>query len=113
MICTHAYYNYREHRKAAYYAQKSEVMAQIEEIYHSHNGVDGYRNMTVYLARKGCRYSPLTVHKYMNTKMGLHSIVRPKKPGYKHGKPHKVFENGLKQDFHADGKNQKWCTDFT
>ena len=30
-----------------------------------------------------------------------------------HGKPHKVFENKLKQDFHADSINQKWCTDFT
>ena len=88
-------------------------MAQIEEIYHSHNGVDGYRSMTVYLARKGYRYSPVTIHKYMNTELGLHSIVRPKKPRYEHGKPHKVFENRLKQNFHADGINQKWCTDFT
>ena len=45
--------------------------------------------------------------------MGLHSIVRPKKPGVKSGKPHKVFENKLDQDFHADKPNQKWCTDFT
>ena len=88
-------------------------MAQIEEIYHSHNGVDGYRSMAVYLARKGYSYSPLTIHKYMNTELGLRSIVRPKKPGYEHGKPHKAFENRLKQDFHADGINQKWCTDFT
>ena len=88
-------------------------MAQIEEIYHSHNGVDGYRSMSVYLTRKGYSYSPLTIHKYMNTEPGLRSIVRPKKPGYEHGKPHKVFENRLKQNFQADGINQKWCTDFT
>lgn len=43
----------------------------------------------------------------------LHSIVRPKKPGYKHGKPHKVFDNKLKQDFTACEINRKWCTDFT
>jgi len=50
----------------------------------------------------------------MNTEMGLHSIVRPKKPGgVKSGKPHKVFENKPDQDFHADKPNQKWCTDFT
>lgn len=49
----------------------------------------------------------------MNTELGLYSIVRPKKPCYEYGKPHKVFENRLKQDFHADGINQKWCTDFT
>ena len=78
-----------------YYAHKAEVQAQIKEIYHSHNGVDGYRSMTVYLERKGYFYSPATVHKYMNTELGLHSIVRPKKPGYEQGKPHKVFENKL------------------
>ena len=45
--------------------------------------------------------------------MGLHSIARLQKPGTKPGKPHKIFENKLKQDFHADEPNQKWCTDFT
>lgn len=69
--------------------------------------------MTVYLERKGCRYSRTTIHKYMNGELGLSFIVRPKKPGYEHRKPHKVFENRLNQDFHADEINQKWCTDFT
>ena len=45
--------------------------------------------------------------------MKLHSIVRPKKPWTKPRKPHKIFENKLCQDFHADKPNQKWCTDFT
>ena len=49
----------------------------------------------------------------MNTELGLRSIVRPKRPGIKPGKAHKVFENRLDQDFMADGPNQKWCTDFT
>ena len=33
-----AYYNYRKHRKADYYAQKAEIQEQIRNIYHSHNG---------------------------------------------------------------------------
>lgn len=69
--------------------------------------------MAVYLARRGYGYSPTTIHKYMNTELGLRSIVRPKKPDYAHTKPHKVFENKIKQDFTADTVNQKWCTDFT
>ena len=69
--------------------------------------------MTVYLARRGYHYSQTTIHKYMNTEMGLFSVVRPKKPGYRQGKPHKVFENKLRQDFTAEKPNQKWCTDFT
>ena len=38
--------------------------------------------MKVYLERKGYFYSAVTVHKYMNTELGLRSIVRPKKPEY-------------------------------
>ena len=68
--------------------------------------------MAVYLARKGFRYSPVTIHKYMNKEMGLYAIVRPKKPEYMHGKPHKVFDNKLAQDFTAERTNQKWCTDL-
>lgn len=88
-------------------------MTQIRDIYHSHHGVDGYRSMTVYLARRGYHYSPATIHKYMNTEPGLYSIVRPKKPDYEHGKPHRIFENKPGQNFTADKVNQKWCTDFT
>ena len=112
-ICPNAYYNYRKHWKADYCAQKAEVKEQIEEIYHSHNGVDGYRSMTAYLKRRGYSYSCITIHKYMNTELGLRSIVRPQKPGTRPGKPHKVFENRLKQDFSAERPNRKWCTDFT
>ena len=45
--------------------------------------------------------------------MQLFSISRKKKPAYEHGVAHKVYENKLNQDFHADVINQKWCTDFT
>lgn len=82
---------------------------QIREIYHEHNGVDGYRSMTVYLARKGIHYRPITIHKYMNKEMGLYAIVRPKKSEYIQGKPYKVFENKLAQNFTAERSNQKWC----
>ena len=112
-ICPNAYYNYRKHRKADDYAQKEAVKALIREIYHMHNGVAGYRTMTVYLARMGCHYSAVTIHKYMNTEMRLHSLVRPKKPGYRRGKPHKVFENKQQREFQAQRANHKWCTDFT
>ena len=93
--------------------KKEEVQGVIKDIYHAHNGVDGYRSMKVSLERKGYVYSATTIHKYMNTELGLHSIVRPKKQEYEHRKPHKVFDNKLKQDFTASKINQKWCTDFT
>ena len=108
-ISPNAYYNYRKHRKSGYCAKKSKVLEQIEEICHSHNGADGYRRMAVYLERRGLVYSPAAIHEYMDRELGLRSIVRQKKPG----KPHRVFGNRLKQNFHADRPDQKWCTDFT
>ena len=112
-IYPNAYYNYRKHRKADYCTRKTEIQDKIHEIYHEHNGVDGYRTMQIYLGRAGYQLSPLTVHKYMNTELGLMSVARRRKPDYQHGEAHKVFENKLNQDFRADKANQKWCTDFT
>ena len=112
-ICPNAYYNYLKNRKADYHRRKDEIKSSIREIYHSHGGVDGYRTVHAYLIRKGYDISCLTVHKYMNTEMQLFSISRKKKPAYGHGIAHKVYENKLNQDFHANAINQKWCTDFT
>lgn len=97
-ICPNAQYNYRKHHKADYYAPKSQVQKQIRSIYHSHNGGDGYRSMTAYLKRAGHSYSAATIHKYMNTQMGLRSIVRPKKPGTKAGGRPWIHSRGLKRD---------------
>lgn len=86
---------------------------QIRDIYHAHKGIDGYRSMTVYLVRRGYTYSPVIIHKYMNTEMGLRSIVRPKNPDYVQDKPHRIFENKIQQNFTAERPTQKWCIDFT
>ena len=54
----------------------------IDIIYHDPKGVDGYRSMRVYLEQKGYSYSLPTLHKYMNSELGLKFIVRRKNPGY-------------------------------
>ena len=110
-IHPNAYYNYLKHRKSAYYAQKEQIKEQIRAIYHAHGGVDGYRPMKVYLERRNIKLSVRTVHRYMNTEMGLMPVVRRKRPGYQKSKPHKVFRNILEQDFSCDEINTKWCTD--
>ena len=112
-IVPNAYYNFLKNRKSDYYAHKQKIKEMIQEIYHEHNGVDGYRSMKVYLEGKGIKLSNLTVHKYMNKELKLSSIVRRKKPNYRKGKPHKIFDNLIKQEFGADSRNKKWCTDFT
>jgi len=82
-VYPNAYYNFLKNRKAKYHSEKQHILAQIEEIYHSHNGIDGYRKMKIYLFRRKIKLSPLTVHKYMNTELQLRSVVRRKKPVYR------------------------------
>ncbi len=112
-ICPNAYYNYKKHRKASYSAEVQRTLDNIAEIYHHYNGVPGYRQMRVYLERKGIMLSALKVHKYMNRLLGLRSIVRRRKPGYVKAKAHEVFENLIEQDFSCEEINTKWCIDFT
>jgi transposase InsO family protein len=70
--------------------------------------------MTAMLAARSIVLSPATVHKYMNTLLGLRSVTRKPKYHYtRGGEPHEVFGNLLEQDFSAASRNRKWCTDFT
>lgn len=72
-IYPNAYYNYLKHRKSVYHARKSQIKDQIQSIYHEHGGVDGYRQMKVYLKRRNINLSALTVHRYINcTIIDLH-----------------------------------------
>ena len=101
-IYPNAFYNYRKHRKAAYYAQREKTLSMIVHIYHKHCGVDGYRRMKIYLAREGFVYSMTTIHKYMNSILGLKSIIRPQKPKYERKKAHAIFEDRIQQEFRAE-----------
>lgn len=86
------YYNYLKKKEKR--RRKKQVLQAIEEIYHEHEGVDGYRRIKVYLERRGIYLSNLTVFKYMK-ELKLKSITRRKKMPYKKGSSHKVFENIL------------------
>ena len=85
----------------------------IAHIYYKHCGVNGYRCMKIYLAREGFVYSITTIYKYMNSILGLKSIIRSPKPKYERKKAHAIFEDRIQQEFRAEKINQKWCIDFT
>jgi putative transposase len=108
-----AYYNFLKDRKKEYVRNKETTKEAIKKIYHMSGGILGYRTMRGHLDRNNIRLSFLTVHTYMNKELGLKSITRRKKPNYAYGKPHKIFENLLQQDFTAEKPNEKWCVDFT
>jgi putative transposase len=82
------------------------------EIYHGANGVPGYRMMRDLLRSYGFMHCAATIYKYM-VELGLRSVVRRKKPGYKRGNANKTFPNLLNQNFDVDAPNKIWCTDFT
>ena len=82
-IVPNAYYNYLKNRMAEYRSRKDHIYKKINDIYHESNGVLGYRSMRIFLERKKIYLSNATVHKYMNTVLGLMSVVRRKKPNYK------------------------------
>ena len=112
-VFPNAYYNHLKDRKAAYRKRKERLLNCITETYHERKGIPGYRLMAALLKNKGISISRTTCHKYMNTELGLFSVTRRHKPGYRKGAAHKVFENLLKQNFTVDAPDRIWCTDFT
>ena len=108
-----AYYSYEKNmpKRLEKISAKHIILDKIAEIYHSLNGVPGYRMMRDELLKYGYILSSNTVYSYMS-ELGLKSIVR-RKYVYKKGEAHKVFANLLEQNFVASKPNQIWCTDFT
>ena len=45
----------------------------------------------------------------MNTELGLFSVTRRHKPGYRKGAAHKVFDNLLKRQFTVEYPDKFWC----
>lgn len=99
-------------RKAEYREEKAKTQRKIVELYHKANGTPGYRFMRNLLIPHKFNYSYSTIYRYM-IELGLRSVVRRKKPGYKKGKPNKIFPNLLNQNFKVEAPNSVWCTDFT
>ncbi len=64
------------------------------------------------LVPHGHGYYQATIHKYMK-ELGLKSVVRRKKPGYRKGTAHTIFPDLLNQNFRVGRPNQIWCVDFT
>jgi putative transposase len=62
-LSSNAYYNFIKDRKSCYRIRKQAICAEIEKIYHDTEGRLGYRNMKIFLARKGILLSQTTAHK--------------------------------------------------
>lgn len=88
------------------------IKAEIESIYHKHQGRYGYRRITMELHNRGYQINHKTVQRLMR-ELDLKCMVRIKKYRSYKGEVGKIAPNILKRDFHASAPNQKWTTDIT
>lgn len=88
------------------------LKAKIRQIYARHKGRYGYRRITDALRVAGEFVNHKTVQRLMQ-RLGLKSLIRPKKYRSYRGTVGKVAPDLLKRQFQAERPNQKWVTDVT
>lgn len=87
------------------------LKASIRAAYERHKGRYGYRRITDQLRQAGQTVNHKTVQRLMN-KLGLKSLVRPKKYRSYRGE-YACAPNLLDRQFDATRPNEKWVTDVT
>lgn len=100
-------------QKAAQVSDKHQALKKkIKAIYARHKGRYGYRRITLAIRKLGETVNHKTVQGLMG-KLGLKSLVRPKKYRSYRGEVGQAAPNILKRQFEATCANQKWATDVT
>ncbi|TDQ06487.1 putative transposase, partial [Phyllobacterium brassicacearum] len=85
---------------------------RIQTVFDAHKGRYGYRRVTAAIRQLGHRVNHKTVQRLM-VKMGLKSLVRPKKYRSYKGSVGRTAPDLIKRQFTAQATNQKWATDIT
>lgn len=100
-------------QKAAQSCDKHQALKQqIGTIFARHKGRYGYRRVTAAIRQLGKKVNHKTVQSLMG-KLGLKSLVRPKKYRSYKGEVGRAAPNVLQRKFDATRANQKWVTDVT
>jgi putative transposase len=107
-------------RSTFYYQQKAAqacdkhhaLKQQIGDIFARHKGRYGYRRVTAAIRQLGKNVNHKTVQGLMS-RLGLKSLVRPKKYRSYKGEVGHAAPHVLKRQFAATCANQKWVTDVT
>jgi len=90
----------------------AELKNRIQAIFDAHKGRYGYRRVTAAIRQLGQAVNHKTVQHLM-VKMGLKSLVRPKKYRSYKGSVGRTAPDLIKRQFTAQAINQKWVTDVT
>ena len=109
-----AYYKWLHRPIPAKELEDIELAEKIKEIHAQHNGIFGYRRITITLNRnEGKNYKPKRIRRIMGI-IGIHSSIRRiRKCCTVSNKKDPKADNLLKRDFEASAPNEKWTTDVT
>ena len=107
------YYKWLKHDTSEEETENAIIAQLIREYDELYRHTLGYRRMTGYINRLNQKkYGEKRIHRLMK-KLGIHSIIRPKKKRYQQSTPEAIADNTLKRDFNAGRPNEKWATDVT
>jgi transposase InsO family protein len=90
----------------------AELKGEMQAVFDLHKGRYGYRRIAAAVQQAGHTVAANTVQSLMG-KLGLKSLVRPKKYKSFKGEIGAVAPNLLERDFKATVPNEKWVTDVT
>lgn len=88
------------------------IESKIRALHDHHKGRYGYRRITAALRQAGEAINHKAVQRLMQ-KLGLQSLVRPKKYRSYRGTVGRLAPDLLQRQFRAERPNQKWVTDVT
>ena len=107
------YYKWLRHEKTAEELENERLALLVIEYDDRFNHIFGYRGMTGNINRlNGTSYSEKKVYGTMR-KLGIKSVVRPKRRTYRRSTPDVINENILAREFNASQPNEKWVSDIT
>ena len=107
------YYKWLQHQETTSEQENLGLMDIIKKLHSQHNGILGYRRMTLFVNRKlETNYNKKRIRRLMHI-LGLRSIIRRVKGYCTKTSFVNVEDNILNRNFTATAPNQKWCTDVT
>lgn len=113
-IARSAYYKWKNREKSNSQKLNEKLSGIIKDLFKKHNGILGYRRMTIFLNRQlNSKYNHKRIRRIM-IELGLQSVICRKTTGCtRPSKEQMTAENILNRNFTAEKPNQKWLTDVT
>jgi len=112
-ISRSGYYNWAKRKPSLLEIENERLIPSILSIYHSVNGIYGYRRITMVLNRIGKkRYNSKRIRRLMRA-LDMKAVIRIKRKTYAYPTPQVWADNILNRSFKAKGSNEKWLCDVT